>query len=122
MVLGSFLAEAPTILRSLLGAVEYILTPVAGYVLGAGIQRVWPTSYRTGRWVWLLPTSGFSAILLIGLAKSPLELSELFMPNGGDEGLPLILITYPTLAACLYSLGMIWEHRRSTNPSKTHES
>jgi len=92
----------------------------AAFAAGYSIHRIWPWTYTAGRIVWILPVFFFLLNLVIdairGHSVSNL-VARYFYPRPGEEDLGVIFFTWPTISCCLYSIGMVVTHRRSTSRS-----
>ena len=86
-----------------------------GFYLALLVHRFFPRAAKEGRWVWVVPMF-FFLLAFIGdalMSSLPHVLTEFFHPGpNGEAGWALMLITYPTCAAGLYSLGMFLASRR----------
>jgi len=91
----------------------YLLFAVVGFLIGYVTQTAIPRVYHSGGpWIWTAP----GAILLWGvvdqLSRNPGKVIDDFLiPPPGDEGLGLVLFTWPMLATCLYSVGIVIANR-----------
>jgi hypothetical protein len=86
-----------------------------GFYLALMVHRFFPRAAKEGRWVWVVPMSFFLLAFIRDALMSSLPhvLTEFFYPGpNGESGWALMLITYPTCAAILYSLGMFYASRR----------
>jgi hypothetical protein len=80
----------------------------AGFWLGLTVRTSFPRSREAGRWVWVLPTLAFSLLSIAELRRTSFSsvIKQLFFASG-EGGWAVLLLTYPTCAAILYSLAML---------------
>jgi hypothetical protein len=86
------------------------------FFIGRLVQTKSPRFAYSGRWIWLLPTSLFTAWLLaVGLHPTGWQYlaTVFFPPNDAEEMWGVVFFTYPTFGCLGYSLG-IWSRRRSS--------
>jgi len=121
-VVWAFTAELPSWM-SQFGAIGrvfealtiIVLGGVPAFVAGYTMRRRAPTLAYSGRWIWFLPSAVVVAILTFSLFHSGLQddLLELFSPPPiGEAWWAVLLVTYPTLGCCGYSLGMAFPRER----------
>lgn len=84
-----------------------ILLPIlVGFGIGFGIQTVWASAYRSGRFIWVLPVIWFSLMFARTLSQLPFTASvKTYLADAG--GLEM------TLGACFYSIGLVVAYQRS---------
>lgn len=94
------------------------------FSLGYLVQKRWPSSCRTGCWVWVIPVSLWVVSFATDLMSKPLQqvaASYFDSSYGEDEHLPLVFGTVPTLSACAYaagvSLGLWWSRKHTKRDS-----
>jgi hypothetical protein len=86
-----------------------------GLYLALLVHRFFPRAATEGCWVWAVPMFFFLLAFIWDALMSSLPhvLTEFFYPGpNGESGWALMLITYPTWQAVLYSLGMFYASRR----------
>ena len=95
---------------------DYIAFILGGCALGYMMQTAIPRARQSGGlWVWILPC----CVLIWGVLDQSLRepgtvIGSYFIFSHGDEGLGVILITGPTVAACFYSVGIALASRPAT--------
>lgn len=92
----------------------YTAFSAVGFGLGFAVQAMLPrAAHYGGQWAWIVPC----CLLVWGLldqSKAPgTVIGTYFIRSPGDEGLGLALITWPALAACCYSAGVVAAKRRA---------
>lgn len=97
--------------------VGYLVFSLVGFCIGYGTQTAIPRCYQSGgRWIWIGPF----AVLAWGLVEQSRAtgtvIGTYFTFSRGDEGLGVALITWPTLATCLYSVGVSIANRPAGTP------
>jgi hypothetical protein len=95
-----------------------------GFYLAMLVHRLFRRAAAVGRWVWILPTFFFLLMFFNDVFKHSLSsaFSEFFNPGpNGEAWWALMIFTYPTCSAVLYSLGMFLalrqDRRRNAAPS-----
>lgn len=95
-----------------------------GFYLALVVHRFFPRSTKEGRWVWIVPLF-FVMLAFLGdamMSSVPHVVTEFFYPGpNGESGWALMLLTYPTCAAILYSFGMFFasQKRRQRNEPRS---
>ena len=93
--------------NSLIG---YLVFSAQGFIMGYRLQTVLPSAIDSGgRWIWIAPVCNLAFWLLGELRRGVnADLSAFFVfPEGpGAGGLVLVLITWPAVASCFYSIGV----------------
>ncbi len=80
-----------------------------GFYLALLVHRFFPRASKEGRWVWVVPIFFFLLAFIGDAFMSSFQhaLSAFFYPGpNGEAWWALMVITYPTCQAVLYSLGM----------------
>jgi hypothetical protein len=95
-------------------SILYAFPGFAGLLQARVVDAKWRGAARTGKWVWVLPALSWSHDVLLPRQNMPLStrVAEMFRPSGGGEGLPLALLTIPTLACICYSIQMFLAARQ----------
>ena len=78
-------------------------------MFGVLASSLGPAFKRAGRWIWIAPVSLFAVAFLDGLFTDWRHvIPDFFGVSGGEaeQGLLAMLITFPTAACCLYSVGI----------------
>ena len=91
-----------------------ILALCPGLLLGALVARLWPTSARSGRWVWILPCTALISVFASRWretnAHKTLRDTILYFAAPDDHGIPAIAVflsfTLPAVWSVTYSLIM----------------
>lgn len=107
--------------RSLVGiwSLLYAYPALTGFLFAGLVNLKWRNAYRTGRWIWIVPTLIWACDLLFVGSDTPFSarLSSEFAPAGSTEGLQLALVTIPTLTCICYSVALtVAAHRRERMP------
>ncbi len=89
----------------------YFSFSVEGFLLGYQVQTAIPRAIESGgRWVWIPPLCILAFGVLIELGRgSNSQVGELFVfpsTRGSEGALGMVLITWPLVASCLYSIGI----------------
>jgi hypothetical protein len=86
-----------------------------GFFLALLIARVLPGAREMGRWVWPVPVLLFLIMFIVDASMSSLRyaLSQFIYPgtDSGEAWWGVMLATFPTCQAVLYSLGMLVSRR-----------
>jgi len=87
---------------------------IQGFILGFKLQKAFPRAIESGgRWVWIPPVINLSVWILRELERgSNSQAADFF----ASPGIQLILITWPAIASCSYSIGI---HAASKPPQSS---
>jgi hypothetical protein len=80
------------------------------------VHRIFPGSAATGRLVWVLPTVILAIAFVTQIVTASLggAISTFVFPGPNGEGWwAVVLMTYPTTTAILYSVGMCFATRKA---------
>ena len=95
----------------------YIILATVSACLARIVSRFWRNSFREGRFTWIIPAT-FEAVVLIAVLLSGRgrEVYGLFIVTGPGEGtaFAVVLLTYPTFSATVYSATMWWLYRQQS--------
>jgi hypothetical protein len=86
----------------------YIGFSIQGFLLGYKMQKAFPRAIESGgRWVWIPPV----LVLLLGMLydlslRGGTPIAQSFWPRPGPGGIGMVLITWPAVASCFYSVGV----------------
>jgi hypothetical protein len=92
----------------------YACPPIIGWALGRVARKIGPTFRESGRGIWVAPVTLFVLVLAVSIFSDwRRALREMFMFTNEqpESGLAVVLLTFPAVACCFYSIGI---GRRST--------
>jgi len=94
----------------------YVVFSLVGFELGYIVQTAIPRSHQSGGlWVWVLPVCILGHGVVDQLTRNPNRvIIDYFVFSPGNEGLGVALITWPALATCFYSVGVVSASRPAT--------
>jgi hypothetical protein len=96
-----------------LGLYSYAAAPswLLSCLLAIAVRRIFPASVVVGRWVCVLPAT----LMVLGFCWDAASISPRFafleFFSIERHRAVFLLITYPTISAIAYSLGMLWSTR-----------
>ena len=102
--------------------IGYSVYAIVGFALGRVIQKAYPTAYQSGgRWAWALPTGILAWAILDQLSRAPyLVITDYFLPPPGNEGPGMVLITWPMIATCFYTVGLRGNRGETGDSNQLH--
>jgi len=96
----------------------YLVFTVEGLVIGYTTQVLIPRAQQSGGgWVWVLPCSVLAWGILDQFSRNPKRVLAAccISDPAVDEGIGIVLITWPAVATCFYSVGVML----ASQPAKT---
>jgi len=89
----------------------YLVFSIQGFILGYRLQAAFPRAVESGgRWVWIPPICNLAVWVYRELERGQGSQAAWFFSfpstHGSDEGIAMVLITWPALASCFYSIGV----------------
>jgi hypothetical protein len=112
------LEEAFRVRNSML--LGYLAFSVQGFLLGYKMQTAFPRAIQSGgRWLWIAAVFVLGLWILNELGRGPRAQVEGFFvfPKGpGLGGLEMVVITWPVVATCFYTIGVIAAARHPRSP------
>jgi hypothetical protein len=87
----------------------YACPPVVGWTLGRVARKIGPTFRESGRGIWVAPVTLFVLVLVVSIFSDwRRAFREMFMFTNDqpESGLAVVLLTFPTVACCFYSIGI----------------
>src|SRR5580698_288284 len=88
---------------------------ILSFLLAVAVHKIFPTAAVFGRRIWILPT----ALTALGFCWDAASISPSFafaeFSSLVHHRAVVLLITYPTVSAIAYSLGMVWSARHQTS-------
>ena len=99
----------------------YIGFSIQGFILGYKMQTAFPRAIESwGPWIWTVPVCNVGLWILNDNGPNSQVADFFVFPHGpGLGGIEMVLITWPAVASCFYSFGVIvasrtpqtsWQH------------
>ena len=91
--------------------IGYLVFSAQGFLLGFRFQTAFPRAIESGgRWVWVAPACNLLIWILYELGRGPVShVGDFFsfpQARGNEGGIEMILITWPAISSCFYSVGI----------------